>query len=169
MLRELLVAFALFSACSTVVAPAPLIPPIRQPETEALPPKPKDEPIPDTVPSERWVAPLRAGSCLDKDGNPLPTAPKPCPPKSGVLSSEARAIEDGRYRLRYDELRTITEQDRKIWEIQRQYYELDLAKKDREIHSLIPSWLDRNSLPIGVVGGFTIGITISSLLLFLRR
>lgn len=158
-----------FACSSAPVLPPPLIPEISRPEKQPLPADPEAEALPPEVPKERWVRPLEAGSCTDADGKAVPGSTKPCPPTSGILSSEARALQDGRFRLRYRELRTIVEQDRRIFDIQRSYYEVEIAKMDHRIKLLQPGWLDRNGLSIGVVGGFVVGISAASLLLLLKR
>jgi hypothetical protein len=158
-----------FACSSAPVLPPPLIPEIQRPEKQALPPDPETEALPSETPKEKWVKPLEAGSCLDENGKPRADAPKPCPPKSGILSSEARAAQDGKYRLRYRELRTIKEQDNRIFDVQRNFYEIDAAKMQRQIQLLQPGWLDRNGLALGVVGGFVIGISLSTLFLILKR
>lgn len=141
--------------------PAPKIPEINRPERISLPPDPEDEPLPAGVPNQNWIRPVEKGSC-DK-------SPSSCPDSSGLMSSEARAFRDGMYRLRYRELKTNYQQDRLIWDIQRQYYERDAAKMEHDLSILRPGILDRYGLPLGVVGGFVIGISISTLFLWILQ
>ena len=154
-LSLVLVAALIAPACGGVQSTRPTVPDtvVKRVEQQPLPPDPADEPLPDGIPPGEWVEPVEAGACAGK-------AP-PCPEKSGILVSEARAVRDAKYRVRYKELRKNYEADRVVWGAHRELYEERLKLADREIQDLQPNWWDRNKLQIGVVGGVIIGIATS--------
>ncbi len=122
---------------------------------------PRGEALPEGVPVGEWVEALEAGSC---DHQPMP-----CPPRGGILVSEARAVRDGLFRVRYDELRVHYMADREVWGAQRELYEGALREADRTVHALRPSWWQQNALGLGFAGGLLVALVGVSLTAFALR
>lgn len=140
----------------------------RRPEARELPIDPRLEPLPEgtpTEPSENFVEPLEAGSCIEADTEIAAGAGYPCPPQSGILVSEARASRDALYRIRYPEMRRTFEADRQVWAAQRELYEAQIAADRREIERLQPTWWEQHDgqvlTAVGVVVGAAITVAIT--------
>lgn len=127
-------------------------------EGRELPPDPATESLPEGLPAGDWVEPIEKGECLDDDGTPDLSAPRPCPLRSGIAVSEERAYRDGLFRARYRELRENYKADRMVWGAHRELYETRLEAADKVIQNLQPNWWDRNKLQLGLVGGVVLGI-----------
>lgn len=142
-----LIAITLFSFGCTAARPAVQyqgIPPgPRRVEDVALPDRPNPESLPE---AQNYAIPLPQGTKAPKDGI--------------LLSPEKmeRALE---LMLSYDELRTLYENDRIVWQNQRGTYEDTLVEANKEIVRLNPTWWDDHKLEIGLVGGAVIGIGLS--------
>jgi hypothetical protein len=145
------------------VAPPPVIPVgDRQVEKRPLPPDPVDAPLPEGIPPEEFPPEaLEEGSCTTGAGKPTTGAPTPCPDKSGILISEAKAARLKMYTTSYKELRLLYEADRAVWEVQREYYEARLALADDRLKELEPTWFQQNQLALGVAGGFLLGAALT--------
>lgn len=141
--------------CATAAPLVPTIPVERQVELEPLPPDPEEEALPSGTPPAEWVEPLEVNSCFDSTTGKAVN--KPCPAKSGVAMSEAKAVKLAGYKIRYRELRQNYVSDRKVFAAQRELYETRLRLADKAIQDLQPSWLDRHKAEIGIVGGFILG------------
>lgn len=126
-------------------------------EEQPLPPDPAQEKLPDGVPVGDWVEPLEAGSCAQ--------APATCPPRSGIVVSEARAARDALYRIRYPELRRTFEADRQVMKAHRELYEERLRHADLAIQKLQPGWWQRHGSSIAFIGGFLLS-TVASVAVF---
>lgn len=155
MRRTAALLLALTAGCATAQLP-PLVPLTQVPEVRALPIDPAEEALPAGTPEGEWIEPLEAGSCYDTSG--LRGGNQPCPRRSGLLSSEARAVRDGLYRIRYRELRSVVESDRTVWRAQRELYETMRRQDARALQAAQPSWLQRNALAIGLAAGFVVGV-----------
>jgi hypothetical protein len=94
----------------------------------------------------------------------LPESP-PCPDAAALndqrVFGEGRVYRDGLYRIRYRELRSNYEADRKVWVAHRELYETRLGLADKAIRDLQPNWWERNAFTLGVFGGTTLGIVMS--------
>ena len=158
-----LVLALILTGCAGPRFQAPTVPDsvIKRVENRELPPDPAVEPIPDNIPKGDWVTTIGKGECLDQDGTPELGATNPCPAKSGIVVSEERAYRDALYRIRYRELRKTYGADRMVWSAHRELYEERLKLAGQAIENLQPSWLDRNKLQLGVVGGVVLGIATS--------
>lgn len=138
----------------------PEIPVTRVPETRALPQTPDEAPRPSEIPAGDWVEALEAGSCADNMGRVIADSTRPCPARSGIATSEERAWRDGLFRVRYRELRVWYEADRSVWAAQRELYEARIRATDAALRAAQPGWWDRNALPIGLLGGFALGVAL---------
>lgn len=164
---RLLLPALLALGCASAPVPVATIPATRAPETRALPPDPAEEPLPPGTPAGEWVEPLEVGGCYDATG--LHGGDTPCPRRAGILSSEARAVRDGFYRIRYRELRTFYEADRTTWSAQRELYEALRRQDQATITRMQPSWWDRNALPLGVAAGLVLGVgTMTAIIMSVR-
>lgn len=142
---------------STAYVPTVAITPEKRVEMRPLPPDPAKEALPPGTPQTDWVEPLEAAGCLDKAGKAVSGASSPCPARSGLLSSEARASRDALFRLRYPELRQTFEADRAVWAAQRDLYETRLEQADTALKKAEPGWFQEHALQLGVIGGFVLG------------
>ena len=147
------------SACAGVAPLPPTVRPEKRVEDAPLPPDPEIEKLPG--PQDEWLEALEAGSCLDAAGKVVPDATKPCPLRSGISMSEAKAARFGLYKIRYVELRKIYTADREVWKAHRELYEVRLQLADKAIQDLQPSWWDRHKGEFGVIGGFVIGTVVT--------
>jgi hypothetical protein len=147
-------------SCAIPKPLAPTIPEAHRSETEALPPDPETEAL-EGVPSGDWIEPLESGSCFDAAGKSSSLV-RPCPEKSGIAMSEARAARFALFKIRYKELRTNYVSDRKVWAAQRELYETRLVLADRAIQDLQPSWLDKHKGELGLLGGTVLGVVITT-------
>ena len=143
--------------CAAAPQPSFLVRPDRVVETRPLPPDPSTEALPTGTDPADYTEPQEPGECLDAQGRPLPTAPRPCPARGGLLLSDARVIRASFYQIRYRELRIGYEADRGVWTAHRELYEGQLRRAEEHIRSLQPSWLERNALSLGLAGGFVLG------------
>jgi hypothetical protein len=108
---------------------------------------PESPPCPDAAAlNDQRVEPL-------EQGDPAPFA--------GLIFGEGRVYRDGLYRIRYRELRSNYEADRKVWVAHRELYETRLGLADKAIRDLQPNWWERNAFTLGVFGGTTLGIVMS--------
>lgn len=150
------------SGCATTpMVPQPLIAAEKAVEAKPLPPDPALEALPAGTPVGDWVEALEAASCLDKAGKALPGAPSPCPARSGIASSEARAARDALYRIRYPELRRMYEADRQLWGAHRELYEERVRTGAEELKKAQPNWWQQHGPALGVVGGFVVGAAMT--------
>lgn len=159
-MRVLVLGTLVLVGCATTnAAYVPTVPltPEKRVEMRALPPDPATEVLPPGTPPGEWVEPVEAGSCLDKQGKPVSGAPSPCPAKSGIETSEARAARDAMYRIRYPELRKTFEADRAVWAAHRELYETRLEDASKALRAAEPNWFQRNAFQLGTVGGFILG------------
>jgi hypothetical protein len=156
-MRLLVLALVATGCASVPVIPEPLINQRQVVEAKPLPPDPALEALPDGTPAGDWVEALEAASCLDKAGKALPDAPSPCPSRSGIAVSEARATRDALYRIRYPELRRMYEADRQLWATHRELYEERVRTAAEELKKAQPNWWERHGPALGVVGGFAVG------------
>jgi hypothetical protein len=124
-------------------------------EEDPLPADPETEPLDSKISSADWVEPLESGSCHDANGKLLV---RPCPVRSGIAMSEAKAVRFALYRTRYREMRTIYVANMKVVGVQRELYETRLKQADKAIRDLQPSWLDQHSAELGILGGFVLGV-----------
>jgi hypothetical protein len=145
----------LLVGCATAPPLAPTVPIDRRVEEEVLPPDPETEPLDSKLGSADWIEPLESGSCHDAVGKLLV---RPCPVRSGIAMSEAKAARFGLYKLRYRQLRTNYEANMKVVGVQRELYETRLKQADKAIRDLQPSWLDQHSTELGILGGFALGV-----------
>lgn len=145
--------------CASTPRPTPAIPLTRAPEVRELPSDPAEEALPPGTPPGESIEPLEAGSCYDATG--VRGGNQPCPSRSGLLVSEARAVRDGLYRIRYRELRVLYGGDRTTWSAQRELYEAMIARDRAEIERLRPTWLQQNGLALGLASGLVLGIGAS--------
>lgn len=153
-----ILAFILICAvgCGTATAAAPIIPETRHWELQELPPDAETEEI-EGYGGEDWAEGLEAGECVDADGKLVEGASKPCPDRSGISVSERRAARLDLYATRYKELRKIALADRKIAQVQREYYEARMQAALKEIERLQPSWWERHDGEILGLAGFALG------------
>lgn len=135
-------------------------------ETRPLPPDPAVEPLPSGTPPGDWVEPFEAGECLSTQGTPAVGATKPCPARSGIAESEARAARNLLFRIRYPELRKVYEADRAVWAAHRELYETRLQDASKALHDAEPNWFQQHALQLGVVGGFVLGAAMTVALTF---
>lgn len=147
-------------ACAHAPVIPAQIPAPRAPEARALPPVPEDEARPPETPAGNWVEPLEAGACLDPLGRPVADATRPCPLRNGIAVSEERAWRDGIFRVRYRELRALFEADRAVWAAQREFHEARIRVTDDALRAMVPNWWERNALPLGLMGGFALGVAL---------
>jgi hypothetical protein len=161
----------LLSGCgaSTVGQTRPLVADDRRPEARELPLDPRLEALPEgtpTDPPEDFVEPVEAGSCIEADTEIAAGAGYPCPSQSGILVSEARAVRDAMFRIRYPELRQTYEADRQVWAAQRELYEAQVQRDREEIERLQPTWWTQNSFAIGTAAGFILGAAVTIAITF---
>ena len=124
----------------------------RRPELRTLPPNPRTEPLPDKFAGEEWVEPAEVGQVVAKPG---------------LLVSEARVARDILFRTRYDELRTLYDEDRNVWVAHRDYYEQRLAQADGVIRDLQPNWWDQHKdyfylAAFGILAGYTLTLYVET-------
>jgi len=136
-------------------------------EKNTLPEDPKNKPLPDGIPKDDWVVSLEAGQCIDSNGIYTPTATRPCPDKSGIFISEARAIKQVQYIEEYNKLRTDYEASRKLWEVQREVYESELQNRQNQIDAAHKNWFQENSFSLGSLSGLILGIAVTSAVVIL--
>ena len=136
--------------CATAQMPplkTPIIESVRRPEEQPLPSSPREEKLAGAyADAPEWVEPAEKGETLAK---------------AGMLVSEGRMARDILFRTRYDELRKIAEADRKVWALQREYYEERLVLADQTIRSLQPTWWDEHQGPIYFTGGLILGFGVT--------
>lgn len=152
-------ALLMICSCATTLPTPPTVLPEHRIEEEPLPVDPDNEKLPG--PQEEWVEPLEAGSCVDQSGKFSLQVSKPCPLRSGISMSEAKAARFGLYKIRYRELRTSYEADRKVVSAQRALYETRLQLADKAIQNLQPGFWDVHKGEISLIGGFILGITVA--------
>lgn len=157
-MRFLFLVLPLFLACAGTLPTAPTVPDAKRVEKEQLPPDPENEPLDANVPRGIWVKSLEANSCAQG-----------CPTDSGIFVSEERAVRDGKYRLRYRELRTTFEADRAVFAAQRELYETRLKLADQAIQRLQPGWWETHKFQIGTIGGFVLGTAAAIAIFALAR
>lgn len=90
-------------------------------------------------------------------------------PFSGILMIEPRAVEAGEVRIAYDKLYAIADINRKLTVAVVKVADRQLEDADKQIDQLRAknnSWWTRNSLSIGVVGGFVIGVSLTGLVVW---
>lgn len=139
----------------------PLVPDARRPEVRPLPPDPATEPFPEGTPAdpaEGYVEPIEAGQCAEME--------YPCPSVSGILISEARAVRDAMFRIRYPQLREYYVADRQVWKAHRELYETQIESQREEIERLQPSWWERNDGTILAAVGVVAGVAVTVLVTF---
>lgn len=141
--------------CTSVTPLPPTIPAEHRIENDPVPPDPETEALDPKISSADWVEPLEAGSCHDVAGRLLV---KPCPVRSGIAMSEAKAARFGLFKIRYRELREVLIADRKVFGVQRELYETRLQLADKTIQDLQPGWIDQHKAELGLIGGFVLGI-----------
>lgn len=147
----------------------PLVAVDRRPEAWDLPVDPRLEPLPEGSSStlgEDFVEPLEAGFCVEADGEVAAGSGYPCPAQSGLLISEARALRDAAYRIRYPELRRAFEADRQIWAAQRELYEAQIAADHREIERLQPTWWETHDGEVLTAVGVVVGAVVTVAVVF---
>lgn len=161
-MRKLAVLLVLLSGCAATQTPEvrPLVAEARRPEARELPVDPRDEPLPEgtpVTPGEDYVMPVTAGECAG--------ATEPCPAEDGIQVSEARANRDALFRIRYREMRTTYEADRRVWSAHRELYEAQIAADRQEIEDLQPTWWERHDgtilTAVGVIVGAAITVAIT--------
>jgi hypothetical protein len=160
-MRYLVLLLVLASACAGVRPLEPTVRPEKRIENVPLPPDPEVEKLEGDIPPDEWVEPLEEGLCIDAQGRVLPDAPKPCPARSGVSMSEAKAARFGLFKIRYIELRKLYVADRSVWTAHRELYEERLKLADQAIQDLQPTWWDRHKGEFGMIGGFVIGTVVT--------
>lgn len=148
----LLIALA---GCTSVTPLPPTIPAEHRIENDPVPPDPETEALDPKISAADWVEPLDSGSCHDAAGRLLV---KPCPVRSGIAMSEAKAARFGLFKIRYRELRETLIADLKVFGAQRELYETRLQLADKTIQDLQPGWIDQHKAELGVIGGFVLGI-----------
>lgn len=168
-MRKLLIPLLIFMyACAATQTPEvrPMVAEDRRPEARELPADVRDEPLPEgtpTTPGEDYVMPVERGQCLNDEGTAVSEGP--CPDQSGLVVSEARANRDALYRIRYREMRTTYESDRRVWSAHRELYEAQIAADREEIASLQPTWWERHDgtilTAVGVIVGAAITVAIT--------
>lgn len=147
-LAALLMLVCVGCATTQAVVHPPVIPETRRPEARDLPQDARTEALPEgisTTPGEDSVEAVEAG-------DPAPHA--------GILVSEARAVRDGIYRIRYTELRRTTEADRRVWTAHREFYEEQIRRDREALEEAQPDWWERNDGTILGVLGFVVGSAI---------
>ena len=124
-------------------------------------------------PGEQYVEPIEAGQCIPAGGIQMPDSEDeedrfvagPCPERSGLMVSEARANRDALYRIRYREMRDTYTADRQVWSAHRELYEAQVAADREEIAQLQPTWWERHDgtilTAVGVVVGAAITVAIT--------
>lgn len=159
---KLVLVLVMATGCATapVVSP-PLISAEKAVETKPLPPDPAVETLPAGTPAGEWVEALEAGSCLDRAGKAVSGAPSPCPARSGIALSEARAARDALLHIRYPELRRMYESDRQLWAAHRELYEERLRTSAEELRKAQPGWWQQHGPALGMVGGFIVGAVLT--------
>jgi len=152
----LVIGVLLLEGCVTTPAKwEPSIPVSNYVENDSLPADPTTEKI--DSPDGEWVAPLNEGDCWDEKGKLVTDAPKPCPPKGGILFSEGKATRFKLFELRYHELRGNYVVDRRVFGAQRALYESRLKDAGELIQKMQPTWFERHSFQLGILGGAVIG------------
>lgn len=159
----LILMFVVFGCGATTSSEhRPIVAEDRRPEARDLPPDAVIEPLPagvPTEPSENYVMPFESGFCISGDGTDR--AEGPCPLISGIVVSEARAMRDATYRIRYPELRQLYQSDRQVWTAHRELYESQIVADREEIERLRPTWWERNDMAIGIAIGLVTGAAIT--------
>lgn len=152
MLRRsyLVIALSLLISCAKPFTYKPVVPEQRRVEEYKLPPDPSTMPLTSSEPE--WIVPLEKGTCVNEKGI-LVTTDKPCPNYEGLAYSESAAERDGMYKISYREIRKLYEADRTVWGVERQAYESIINEQNKQIESLQPTWLEKNSLVIGFASG----------------
>jgi hypothetical protein len=158
---RILLVMILLAGCSTPQMYRPSYPPLNPVEAAPLPPDPTDAEPPAELEKGDWIEAIERGQCADISGRVPEGATKPCPLKSGILSSEARAWRDGQFRLRYKELRLNYEADRKVWSAHREFYDAQSKADLKALQDAQPNWWDRNKFTLGVTGGIILGVAAS--------
>ena len=168
-MRKLAIFFLLvIFGCGAAQTPEvrPLVAEDRRPEARELQGDVRDEPLPEGVPvtpGEDYVMPIEAGQCLNDEGTVVSEGP--CPDESGLMVSEARANRDALYRIRYREMRTTYESDRRVWSAHRELYEAQIVADRQEIEDLQPTWWERHDgtilTAVGVIVGAAITVAIT--------
>lgn len=139
--------------CATTrgpVTPMPELADARRPELRTLPPTPREEVLPGEFHGEEWVLPIEQGEAASKPG---------------LLVSESRMARDILFRTRYDELRTLYVEDRKVWTAHRDYYEQRLVQAKATIDGLQPNWWDEHKdyvylSVIGILAGYSLTLLV---------
>ena len=174
-MRKLLTILVLFTlGCGAAATPRPASPPegpvvaeSRRPEVRPLPPDPSEESLPRGTPPrppESYVEAMEAEQCVTREG--VLVSDGPCPPESGLLISEARAVRDAMYRVRYPQLRQYYVSDRQVWVAQREMYESQIQLQREEIERLQPSWWEENDGTILAAAGVVVGVAVTVLVTF---
>jgi hypothetical protein len=148
-------ALVLLAGCATL-QPVPLtVPESKHVEDEPLPTDPATEKV--ASPDGDWVVPLNEEDCITKDGKLVSDAPKPCPGKGGLLFSEEKAARLKLYQIGYIQLRGNYIADRRVWLVHRELYESRLKDAGEALQRAQPSWFEKHSFQLGVLGGAVIG------------
>jgi hypothetical protein len=168
-MRKLFIILAFFvmgCGAAQTPEPRPLVGEDRRPEARELPVDVRDEPLPEgtpATPGEDYVMPIEEGQCLNDEGTAVSEGP--CPDENGIMVSEARANRDALYRIRYREMRTTYESDRRVWSAHRELYEAQIQADREEIAELQPTWWERHDgtilTAVGVVVGAAITVAIT--------
>lgn len=130
-------------SASTQVLQYPKLSEKQHVESKALPERPDAVAIPK---EQDWSRALPASKCTDVNGVLL----------SPEKAARAKGWQDG-----YNNLRSLYEIDREVWQQHRIVYEERTAQANAEIRRLSPSWFDENKGTLAWVGGFLMGAATS--------
>lgn len=144
------------SGCATI-QPVPLtVPEEKWVENNPLPSDPVIAKV--TAPDGEWATPVNEGDCTDKTGKTSSDAPKPCPAKGGVQISEGLATRFKLYETDSKTLRSLYLADKLVWMAQRQLYEARLRAAGEEAQRSRPNWFAEHSTELGILLGLIIGV-----------
>lgn len=148
-MRLALVILLMSVGCATTKAaqpkrtlPSPLV-------AAQLPERPDAEPIPV---GKDWSVSIEAGETVPEN-------------RAGVLMSTHKAFRAAKYKVAYDELRSLYVVDLRTWGRERDIYDRHLEAADGEIvywkEKAIRSWFERHAGQIGLGGGIIIGAIVT--------
>ncbi len=157
-MRKIVLILLLITSCVLKPAYMPQVPTMPR-VAVTLPPSPATIPLsPEITQGGAWVEPLESGQCILPNGQLAPSAPHPCPSKSGILSSEESASRAYLYKISYEEIRKLYESDSKLWNSEKDVYDATVKELQTQIEKQKPTWLQQNGLTVGFAGGFVLGV-----------
>jgi hypothetical protein len=117
-------------------------------ESSDLPIRPDADKIPE---DKDWAISLHTGACAESDG---------------ILLSPEKAVRAKSWQNGYNSLRDLYEIDRKVWAQHRIIYEDRIARANKDLRSISPTWWDENKATIAWSSGFIMGAVASIAIVF---